>query len=620
MRRNRRFLSKKSRLSQPFQRATEAPPLPTTPFRFICYFVNQFRWWYAIIIVLEILHATCGILLPYAIGEIIRSVTKSTGDSKLIFDAVSQPLKLFVALGIGEVIFGRTAGLMQTILHPIHRQHIVRSLYAYLQHHSHRYLSSSFAGALAHRIGETSLGVTQTMQMMISEFMPVIVVYIVSTALLYRAHPPLAAFVGVWAVLFISISFWLATRCRIYARKAAAARSDTTGIIVDSLTNLVSSKLFARLGFERHYLNERLKYELKEVRKSNWYSERIRWFQFISAAILKIGVLYYSLSLWSQGKIATADFVVATSLSLLIISEARNLSRRFLEFFEHIGNISNGVYTIIQPHELIDRARAIAPTITQGKIEFRHIDFSYSAGKKVFDYLSVTIQPGERVGLVGFSGSGKSTFVNLILRLFDPQSGQILIDGIDIQDMTQDALHAQISLIPQDPSLFHRTLLENIRYGRLDATDEEVFEAARKAHAHDFIVRSQEGYHSLVGERGVKLSGGQRQRIAIARVILKDAPILILDEATSSLDSITEKAIQDTLDSVMHGKTVIVVAHRLSTISHLDRILVFDQGRIIEDGTHATLLSLGGAYYRLWQMQAGGFLPEKDSSTDLVKA
>ncbi|MCE2719112.1 MAG: ABC transporter ATP-binding protein [Dolichospermum sp.] len=603
-------MTKKIRLSKSFQRAPNAPELPDTPFLFICYFVNQFRWWYVLMVLLEIAHATCGIMLPYAIGEMIRSVTRhSTGDSKLIFDILRQPLILFTSLSIGEVVFGRSAGLLQTILHPIHRQHIVRSLYAYLQQHSHRYLSSSFAGALAHRIAETSLGVTQTMQMMITEFMPVIIVYIVSTILLYRAYPPLAAVVGIWAVLFISISFWLATRCRIYSRKAAAARSETTGIIVDSVTNLTSSRLFARLGFERRYLNDQLKRELREVRKSNWYSERIRWFQFISAAILKIGTLYYSLSLWSQGKIAAADFVVATSLSLLIISEARNLSKRFLEFFEHIGNVANGVHTIIQPHEIIDRDNAINHAITKGSIEFRQVYFSYSSEKTVFTNLSVTIQPGERVGLVGFSGSGKSTFVNLILRLFDPQSGQILIDGVDIKDMTQEALHSQISLIPQDPSLFHRTLLENILYGRLEASEAELIEAARKAYADDFIAQMKEGYDSLVGERGVKLSGGQRQRIAIARVILKDAPILILDEATSSLDSITEKAIQDTLDSAMNGKTVIVVAHRLSTIAHLDRILVFDRGRIIEDGTHSNLLAKGGAYHRLWQMQAGGFLP-----------
>jgi len=215
---------------------------------------------------------------------------------------------------------------------------------------------------------------------------------------------------------------------------------------------------------------------------------------------------------------------------------------------------------------------------------------------------------GQRVGLVGFSGSGKSTFVSLILRLYDPQAGRILIDGHDIRAMTQESLHSQLSLIPQDPNLFHRSLLENIRYGRLEATDEEVVDAARKAHAHDFIRKIKDQYASLVGERGVKLSGGQRQRIAIARVVVKNAPILILDEATSSLDSITEQAIQETLDEVMQGKTVIVVAHRLSTIAHLDRILVFDQGRIVEDGTHTELIALGGAYYQLWSRQAGGFV------------
>lgn len=602
-------MRKKASQSKSFKRATDAPNLPATPFRFICYFVSYFRWWYVAMVILEALHAICGIMLPYAIGEIMRGVTRSTGDSRSILEAVSQPLILFAALSIGEVLFGRSSGLCHTILHPLHRQHVTRSLYAYLQHHSHRYLSSSFAGALAHRITETSMGVTQTLAMLINEFMPVVIVFGVSTVLLAHAHQGLAIFVGVWAVVFISISFWLATRCRPYARQAAAARSKTAGIIVDSVTNLSSVRLFARLGFERRYLNEQLAQELRDVRKSNWYSERVRWFQFISAAVLKIGTLYYSLSLWSRGQIAIADFVMATSLSLLIISEARNLSRRFLEFFEHIGNVANGVFTIVQPHELIDQDRAIAHSITKGRIEFRRVHFSYSTNKKVFENLSVTIQPGQRVGLVGFSGSGKSSFVNLILRLFDPQSGQILIDGVDVRDMTQDALHAQISLIPQDPSLFHRTLLENIRYGRLDATDEEVIEAARKAYAHDFIAQMREGYDSLVGERGVKLSGGQRQRIAIARVILKDAPILILDEATSSLDSITEKAIQDTLDLAMNGKTVIVVAHRLSTIAHLDRILVFDQGRIVEDGTHTKLLALGGAYHRLWRMQAGGFLP-----------
>jgi ATP-binding cassette subfamily B protein len=330
-------------------------------------------------------------------------------------------------------------------------------------------------------------------------------------------------------------------------------------------------------------------------------------------------VLYYALVLWGRGEISVAEFVVASTTTLLIINEARNLSRRFLEFFEYGGNLANGVYTIVRPHEIVDVPGAVRTTIDRGRIEYRDVTFGYTPEQPIFQHLSVTIPAGQRVGLVGFSGSGKSTFVSLILRLYDPQGGQILIDGQDIGAMTQDSLHSQLSLIPQDPNLFHRTLRENIRYGRLEASDAEVIDAARKAHAHDFITKIKDQYASLVGERGVKLSGGQRQRIAIARVVIKNAPVLILDEATSSLDSITEQAIQETLNDVMQDKTVIVVAHRLSTIAHLDRILVFDQGRIVEDGRHAELIARGGAYYQLWSRQAGGFVLDDgaaDSSAD----
>jgi ATP-binding cassette, subfamily B, bacterial len=345
----------------------------------------------------------------------------------------------------------------------------------------------------------------------------------------------------------------------------------------------------------------------------------VRWFQYSAAAVLKIGVLYYAMLLWGRGEISVAEFVVASTTTLLIINEARNLSRRFLEFFEYLGNVANGVHTIIRPHEVVDVPGAVRTTIERGRIEFRDVSFAYTPEQPIFQHLSVTIPAGQRVGLVGFSGSGKSTFVSLILRLYDPQSGRILIDGQDIGTMAQDSLHSQLSLIPQDPNLFHRSLLENIRYGRLEASDEEVVDAARKAHAHEFIQKIKDQYASLVGERGVKLSGGQRQRIAIARVVVKNAPILILDEATSSLDSITEQAIQETLDDVMQGKTVIVVAHRLSTIAHLDRILVFDQGRIVEDGTHDELIALGGSYHQLWSRQAGGFVLDDGSADTSAK-
>jgi len=594
--------------STEFQRAPGAPALPATPFRFICHFISRYKWWYLAMVVFETINSTCGILIPYATGQVIKGVTQAHEHSQALVDSLRGPVWLFIALSIGEVIFSRLGGRCQIILGPRQRQTVTRALYAYLQHHSHRYLSNDFAGSLAHRISETSLGVSQTLWTVIFDFYPMAIVFGVSIGILGSAYVGLAELVSAWSVCFVAISFWLAMRARPFAVAAAAARSETTGKVVDAVTNLTSTRLFARLGYEREYLDTQLRKELRAVRQSNGYSERVRWFQYTAAAALKIAVLYYALTLWGRGSITVAEFVVACTTALLIINEARNLSRRFLEFFEYVGNVTNGVHIIIKPHEIVDAPQAIAATIDRGRIEFRNVTFGYTPDRPIFRDLRVTIPAGQRVGLVGFSGSGKSTFVSLILRLYDVHSGQILIDGTDIRAMTQESLHRQLSLIPQDPNLFHRTLMENIRYGRLDATEEEVMEAARKAHAHDFVMQIKDRYESLVGERGVKLSGGQRQRIAIARVVVKNAPILILDEATSSLDSITEQAIQETLDDVMRGKTVIVVAHRLSTIAHLDRILVFDQGVIVEDGSHAELLARQGAYQRLWSRQAGGFV------------
>jgi ATP-binding cassette, subfamily B, bacterial len=592
----------------PLHRASAAPPLPATPFGFVLYFARQYRGWYLLMIGLETINSTCGILIPYATGQIIKAVTTAHEQSLSLVEHLKGPLWLFIALAIGEVVFARAGGGVQIVIGPRQRQTVTRAMYAYLQHHSHRFLSNDFAGALAHKISETSMGYSQTIWTLIFDFYPMIIVFSVAIFMLDHAHRGLAGFVAIWAVCFVLLSFFLATRTRPFAVAASAARSETTGKVVDAVTNLTSTRLFARLDYEREYLDSQLKKEMRAVRRSNSYSERVRWFQYSAAAVLKIGVLYYALQLWGRGEITVAEFVVASTTTLLIINEARNLSRRFLEFFEYLGNVANGVHTLVRPHEVVDQPDAQRVPIERGRIEFRDVSFGYSAEQLIFQHLNVTIPAGQRVGLVGFSGSGKSTFVSLILRLYDPQGGQILIDGHDIRAMTQDSLHSQLSLIPQDPNLFHRTLMENIRYGRLEATDEEVFDAARKAHADGFILEIKDQYASLVGERGVKLSGGQRQRIAIARVVVKNAPILILDEATSSLDSITEQAIQETLNEVMQGKTVIVVAHRLSTIAHLDRILVFDQGRIVEDGTHDELLALGGSYHRLWSRQAGGFV------------
>jgi ATP-binding cassette subfamily B protein len=597
-----------------FTRAPDAPALPATPLRFVGFFLGEFRWWYLGMVLFETVNSTCGILIPYAMARIIRAVTGGHVHGALLSGPLRLPLLLFLGLAVLEVVASRAAGYCQVTVGPRQRHAVTRALYAYLQHHSHRYLHNDFAGALAHKISETSLGVSQTIWAVIFDFWPMAIVFIVATMVLWSAFPGLAVFVGLWAACFVSLSWFLATRARPFAVTAAATRSDTTGKVVDAVTNLTNTRLFARLRFERGYLDRQLSHEMLAIKRSNHYSEGVRWFQFTAALILKIGTLYYALLLWSRGVISVAEFVMAATTALLIINEARNLSRRFLDFFEYLGNVTNGVRTIVRPHEIVDLPGAIPAHITRGAIELQHVKFAYEGGATVFHDLSVRIPAGQRVGLVGYSGSGKSTFVSLILRLYEPQSGRVLIDGTDVRQVTQESLHAHLGLIPQDPSLFHRSLMENIRYGRQGASDQEVIAAARKAHAHEFIQNVPGGYAALVGERGIKLSGGQRQRVAIARVVLKNAPILILDEATSSLDSVTEKAIQETLTELMRDRTVLVVAHRLSTIAHLDRILVFDAGRIVEDGSHAQLLAAGGLYETLWTRQAGGFLPDNRES------
>jgi len=600
--------------SAKIQRAPGSPTLPATTPGFLWHYIRQAPHLYGGAVLLTTLGTGSGILLPWALGKIVKAVVASHGDRTALLGTLAPSLKLFFTLCLAEVLFGRLADAIQVRTRPRLRQTVTRELFHYLQFHSHRYLSENFAGALAHRIGEASQGVAQTIFSTIMEFWPTIVVLSTSLVLLHNAHRVLGLYFLVWAIVFISVSAWLSTISQKHSSRASAARSSTTGLVVDSVSNLGSARLFARTGHERGLLENSFGSEMVHIQKANRFNERVRWFQFTASAFLKGGTLWYSLVLWSRGEIDVAAFVMSTSLSFLIINEARNLSRRFLEFAEHVGAVENGVRTLVVPHELVDKPDARSLEHFRGNVEFRGVDFSYNPEISVFRRLNVRIPAGQKVGLVGRSGSGKSTFVNLVLRLFEPQAGAILIDGQDIREFTQDSLRQRVGLIPQEPSLFHRTLRENIRYGRIEATDEEVETAARKAHADEFIETMKDGYDALVGERGVKLSGGQRQRIAIARVILKNAPILVLDEATSALDSVTEQAIQETLQHEMGGKTVLVVAHRLSTIAHLDRILVFENGQIVEDGSHQDLLISGGAYSRLWRRQSEGFFPEEDAA------
>ncbi|MDF3066166.1 MAG: transporter ATP-binding protein [Polyangiaceae bacterium] len=564
---------------------------------------GRFRLWVLAILLSEGLHALCGALLPQVLGRIIGTITRA-GAEGVALAAVTRSVVLFAVLCGAELVFGRIGSAVQLRLAPRQRQYVARALFRYLHRHSHRFLTENFAGALAHRISETSHGVNQVMFATLTEFWPMSIVITVANVLLLRASPWLGAFTTTWSIAFIAASLYLARRTQPLSSAASRARSRTAGAVVDSVTNHATVRLFARLEHERERLADAQSRELTTVLRANLAMEQVRLFQFSASAVLKGGTVVLAVWLWERGQLRVGDFVMAVSLSLLVIGEVRNLSRRFLELFEALGNVSEGVSTIFKPHELADHSGALDHEIGRGSIEFSNVDFRYAEGANVFSGLSLTIPAGQRVGLVGLSGSGKSTFVSLLLRLYDPQAGTIRIDGHDLRSMTQDSLHRQVGLIPQDPTLFHRTLRENIRYGRTGASDQEVEQAARRAHAHEFIAAMPEQYDAMVGERGVKLSGGQRQRIAIARVMLKDAPLLVLDEATASLDSLTELAIQSALDDAMEGKTVVVIAHRLSTIAHLDRILVFSRGCVIEDGTHQELLAKSGGYAELWAAQS----------------
>jgi ATP-binding cassette subfamily B protein len=392
--------------------------------------------------------------------------------------------------------------------------------------------------------------------------------------------------------------------------------STITGKIVDVLSNILSVRLFTAKRFEKLSLHQTCVHAVNAERKLEW-AYFWMWLSYGLSALVVHALSFYFLCKGRQeGWVTIGDFILVLGINKAVFDFLWQLTREFSEYSKAYGKITQALRSILEKPEIVDKPDAKPLIVTQGQISFADVQFYYKDAEPLFQRKSISIEAGQKVGLVGYSGGGKSTFANLILRLYDVTDGHILIDNQDIRDVTQDSLRGNIAMIPQDPSLFHRSLLDNIRYGHIKASDSEVIAAAQKAYAHEFIDKLPEGYESLVGERGVKLSGGQRQRIAIARAILKNAPILILDEATSQLDSVTESHIQESLWELMQGKTTIVIAHRLSTLLHMDRIIVFDKGKITEDGTHTELLNHNGLYKTLWDAQVGGFLPDTPNAIE----
>ena len=479
------------------------------------------------------------------------------------------------------------------------------------------WFEDDFAGRIANRIMQTPPAAGEVVFQLFDAITFAIAYLIAAAVLMGQADIRLLLPLMFWIVPYLFLLVWVVRRIGPASEAASNARSAVTGRVVDSYTNIHSVKMFAHHTREVDYAKE----AIEEARRT--FKIEMRLYTIMDAGLmvlngfLVVGVVGWAIWLWMQGAASVGLVAVATSLALRLNAMSGWIMWAVTNFFRELGVVSEGMLTIAQPVTLLDEKDAKPLKLTAGGVEVR--DLSHHYGKKTggLDHINLTIAPGEKVGLVGQSGAGKSTLVRLLLRFYDVEQGQILIDGHDIKSATQDSLRSAIGMVQQDSALLHRSVRENILYGNPNASQDQMIDAARKAEAHDFILglednEGNKGYAARVGERGVKLSGGQRQRIALARVILKDAPILLLDEATSALDSGVEAAIQQTLYGMMEGKTVIAIAHRLSTIAQMDRIIVMDQGRIIEDGTHDALLTQNGQYARFWARQSGGFLGQSN--------
>ncbi|MDR0577651.1 MAG: ABC transporter ATP-binding protein/permease [Candidatus Accumulibacter sp.] len=489
------------------------------------------------------------------------------------------------------------------------------------------FFQDEFAGRVSAKVMQTALAVRDTC-FIVTDILVFVVIYFVTLALVLGGFDGwmLAPLFG-WLACYLCALRHFVPRLARVSREQADARASMTGRVTDAYTNIVTVKLFSHAGREAGYAREAMQEFLGNVHGMMRLVSGVEVVQFILSMGLVVATTGTAMWLWTRGEVGVGALAASSAMALRLNSMSRWIMWEMTQLFENVGTVQDGINTLSRRHRVTDRTDARTLAVERGEIRFERVGFSYGArdddvSRRVIDGFDLRIGPGEKTGLVGRSGAGKSTLVNLLLRFHDPEAGRILIDGQDIAAVTQESLRARIGMVTQDTSLLHRSVRENILYGRPDADEARMRAAAARAEAHDFILaltdpKGRRGYDAHVGERGVKLSGGQRQRIAIARVMLKDAPILLLDEATSALDSEVEEAIQKSLYRLMEGKTVVAIAHRLSTIAAMDRLIVIDHGRIVEEGNHRSLLARGGLYARLWARQSGGFLGDGNETDEM---
>ncbi len=522
---------------------------------------------------------------------------------------------IFLVLAANAVVWilFRVALLIHDLVQPTIITNLIESSFAYLIDHSFGFFSNSFIGSLVKRITRLSRAYEVFMERVLWNLLPLGVRIIATITVLFFFNKIIAVILVVWTFAFLILNYAFSLWKLKYDVQRSAVDSEMTASLADGLTNHSSVHLFTGLLFERGRLHEVAK-RYRHLRHITWsMASGMEALQSALMIIVEFALFYYGIRLWQKGIITVGDFALIQAYLIGLLIRLWDFGRTVRDLYESFADAREMAEILYTPHEITDVPAAKPLAVKNAAIEFQKVVFNYHQTRAIIKDLDLRIRAGEKVALIGPSGAGKTTFIKLLFRLYDVDGGKILIDGHNIQKVTQESLRAAMSLVPQDPVLFHRSLFDNIAYGKRGTTTEEVYRASKLAHCDEFIQQFSQTYDTLVGERGVKLSGGERQRIAIARAILKNAPILVLDEATSSLDSESERLIQDALEHLMKDKTVLVIAHRLSTIQKMDRIIVLENGRVLEEGTHDTLTKTEGSLYRrLWELQAGGFIGGED--------